>query len=293
MWLRQLALVVCVVIIVGCEKEIDFELENQPKKLVVEAIIENEQPPVVYLSTSLNYFSKITPDILAKSFAHGADVFISNGTLTHKLKEYSVPVAPGYSVYYYSTDSSSPATAFVGKLKQQYSLKISWQGKEYTSTTSIPDITRRIDSVWWVTNANLDSNKVLVMVRATDPPGYGDYIRYYTKRNREPFFPGYNSVYDDLFIDGTTYELQVEPGFDRNNPIDIEKRLFSRGDTLILKLSNIDKATFDFWRTMEYSYQSVGNPFATPVKVLGNISNGALGYFGGYASQYRTLIIPR
>jgi hypothetical protein len=44
---------------------------------------------------------------------------------------------------------------------------------------------------------------------------------------------------------------------------------------------------------MEFSYQSVGNPFSTPVKVQSNINGDALGYFGGYASQYRTLIVPR
>jgi hypothetical protein len=131
------------------------------------------------------------------------------------------------------------------------------------------------------------------MVKATDPPGYGDYVRYFTKRNRGPFLPGFNSVFDDLFIDGTTYELQVEPGVDRNTKIKEDDRFFNRGDTVTFKLSNIDKATYDFWRTMEFSYQSVGNPFSTPVKVLGNISNGALGYFGGYASQYRQIIIPQ
>jgi hypothetical protein len=134
--------------------------------------------------------------------------------------------------------------------------------------------------------------KVDVMVRATDKPGFGDYIRYFTKTNRDPFLPGFTSVYDDLVIDGTTYEVELEPGFDRNEGWDQEHD-FERGDTVTLKLSNIDKATFDFWRTMEYSYSSIGNPFASPVKVIGNISNGALGYFGGYASQYRTIIIPR
>ena len=61
----------------------------------------------------------------------------------------------------------------------------------------------------------------------------------------------------------------------------------------MLKVCNIDKATFDFWRTMEFSYASVGNPFSTPTKVLGNISGNALGYFGGFAAQFRTLIIPK
>jgi hypothetical protein len=84
----------------------------------------------------------------------------------------------------------------------------------------------------------------------------------------------------------------VAPGVDRNVS-DKETILFNRGDTVTFKLSNIDKATFDFWRTMEFSYNSVGNPFSTPTKVLSNVSNDALGYFGGYATQYRTLIIPK
>jgi hypothetical protein len=85
----------------------------------------------------------------------------------------------------------------------------------------------------------------------------------------------------------------VEPGLDRNNRVPLEDRSFQRGDTISIRLSNIDKATFDFWRTMEYSYVSIGNPFSTPVTVQSNIRGGALGYFGGYASQYRTLIIPK
>jgi hypothetical protein len=43
---------------------------------------------------------------------------------------------------------------------------------------------------------------------------------------------------------------------------------------------------------MEFSYQSIGNPFSSPTKVLGNVK-GALGYFGGYAVQYKSLVIPK
>lgn len=277
----------------GCEKKVDFKLHDQPDKLVVEGIIENDQPPVVILSKSVGYFSKISADILNNSFVHGAEVFVSNGTLTHKLKEYSRPLGNNISLYYYSIDSSNLSTAFAGQLNHQYSLRIVSNGKEYTATTTIPGLTKRIDSVWWkkppVTS---DSTKVIVMVRATDPPGFGDYIRYYTKTNREPFYPPTNSTFDDFFIDGTTYELQVDKGVDRNLNIDFDENFFRRGDTVGLKLSNIDKATYDFWRTMEFSYASVGDPFSSPTKVLSNIKGDALGYFGGYASQYRTIIIP-
>lgn len=286
-------LVLAGIFLIGCEKKVDFQLHDQPDKLVVEGIIENDQPPVIILSKSVGYFSKISADILNNSFVHGAEVFVSNGTQTHKLKEYSRSLGNNVSLFYYSIDSSNLSTAFLGQLNHPYSLKIVSEGKEYTATTTIPGLTKRIDSVWWKKpTVTSDSTKVIVMVRATDPPGFGDYIRYYTKTNREPFYPPFNSTFDDFFIDGTTYELQVDKGFDRNLSVDFDENFFRRGDTVGLKLSNIDKATFDFWRTMEFSYSSIGDPFSSPTKVLGNIKGDALGYFGGYASQYRTIIIP-
>ena len=281
-------------LLAGCEKAVNFELEDTPDKLVVEATIENGEPPMVVLTRSLNYFSKISPQLLAESFVRDAVVEVSNGTKTHRLKEYATPLGGGYNLYYYSIDSSNLSTAFTGGLNKAYSLRIVADGQEYTAQTTIPDITKRIDSLWWKPMPK-DSveGKVVVMVRSTDRPGFGDYVRYWTKKNEEPLLPGFQSVFDDLVIDGTTYELEVEPGIDRNEGWDQEDRAFLRGDTVLFKLSNIDKATYDFWRTMEYNYTSVGNPFSTPIKVLGNISHGALGYFGGYASQYRRLIIPR
>jgi hypothetical protein len=278
----------------ACEKAIDFNIDEQPPKLVVEATIENGQPPVVVLTNSLNYFSTISPQILAGSFVHDADISISNGLQTQKLKEYSQPLSAGYTLYYYTIDSANFQNPFVGELNKQYNLRIVTGGKEYVAQTSIPKITKVIDSIWFKNApATVDSNKVIVKIKVTDPPGFGDYGRYFTKINSQPFYPGINSVFDDLFIDGTTYELQVEPGFDRNVERKEEDSFFEKGDTVIFKLSNIDRATYDFWRTMEYSYQSVGNPFSTPIKVAGNISNGALGYFGGYASQFRSIIIPK
>lgn len=279
----------------GCEKAVEFDLETTQPKLVVEATIENGMAPVVVLTQSLNYFSAISPELLAGSFVHDAAVTVSNGTLTHRLKEYAVPLSAGYQLYYYSIDSASLATAFVGELNKQYTLNITSGGKDYSARTTIPAINKKIDSIWWkpVPRILNDSTQVLVLVKVTDPKGFGDYVRYFTKRNREPFYPGLASVYDDLFIDGTTYELQVEPGFNRNEKREDDDNLFNRGDTVTLKLSSIDKPTYDFWRTMEFSYASVGNPFSSPIKVINNISNGALGYFGGYASQYHTVVIPK
>lgn len=287
-------LVITTFLLTSCEKGVTFDLEESPPKIVVEATIETNRPPIVILSKSQNFFAQITPDILEKSFVRNAEVYVSNGTVTHKLKEYTVPLATGYTFYFYSIDSSNLSTAFVGQTNTQYSLRVVAEGKEYIAGTKIPTITRRLDSLFWKqAPGSNDTNKVALMVRATDQAGYGDYIRYFTKRNSESFYPAFNSVYDDQIIDGTSYEVEVERGVDRTQDLPDDYTLFVKGDTVTLKLCQIDKATFDFWRTMEFSYGSIGNPFASPTKVLSNISNGALGYFGGYAPQFRTIIIPK
>jgi len=294
MKLKNLIPVILSVSFFSCEKGVSIKLEPTVSKLVVEATIENNQPPVVVLSRSLAYFSEISPAILESSFVRNADVFVSDGTKTHKLKEYTIALNSTSFFHYYSVDSSDLATAFAGQLQKAYTLRIVWAGQEYKASTTIPAFTRQIDSLFWkpAPEGN-DTSKVALMIRATDKPGLGDYIRYFTRRNSEPFYPGLNSVFDDQIIDGTTYEIEVERGVSRNIDREEGYSFFEKGDTVTLKLSNIDKETFDFWRTMEFSYANIGNPFSTPTKVLGNISNGALGYFGGYASQFRTIIIPR
>lgn len=260
--------------------------------LVVDAQIENGTAPTVALSKSLDFFNEINPQILSNSFIHNADVTMSNGTVTHTFKEYAVPLANGYSIYYYGIDSSNLATAFIGQFAKQYTLHIKVDGKTYTAITTIPALSKVIDSIWTKNPpAGVDTSKRLLLARVIDPPGLGNYVRYFTKRNSERFLPGFNSVFNDEVVDGTTYQGIVEPGVDRNGSMPSgDERLFARGDTISFKLSNIDKATYTFWNTWEFNQQSIGNPFSQPGKVIGNISNGALGAFCGYASMISTVI---
>jgi hypothetical protein len=278
----------------SCERAIEFSPRQTANELVVEATIENGQPPRVILSRSLAFFSTLTPAQLQSSFVHGAALTITDGNRTHVLKEYAVPVA-GYQFYYYSTDSADLATEVKGNFNTRYELTIIVDGKIYSSSTTIPALSKTIDSLWYTAAPdNPDSTKVVVMGRATDPPGYGNYIRYFTSTNLGPYLPGLASVFDDQIVDGNTYNVQIEQGVDRNTDIDFETySFFTKGDTVDVKLTNIDKATYDFWRTMEYSYSGIGNPFSSPTRVLGNVTGGALGYFGGYAVQYSRLIIPK
>lgn len=287
-------LLLLVILLGSCEKNINFNLNNSEPVLVVDASIENNQPPRVTLTKSLDFFSTINAAALLNSFVHNATITITNGIKTHQLKEYSVPLGAGITLYYYGVDSSNLTTAFKGEFNMVYNLKILSEAKEYNAKTTIPLLAKKPDSLWWKKAPfQDDTSKIVLMIRTIDPPGLGNYIRYFTSTNHKAFLPGENSVFDDQVIDGTTYQLQVDPGVDRNNPISVDSNYFKRGDTLTLKLCNIDRVTYTFWNTWEFSYQSIGNPFAQPNKVIGNISNGALGAFYGYAANYQTLIVSK
>lgn len=279
-------------LLISCEKNINFNLKESPNVLVVDAEIENGKAPNVVLSSSLSYYTYLNPQILSASFIHDADVYISNGTLTHKMKEYSAPLALGYLSYYYGIDSASLSTAFSGEFNTDYSLRILLAGQEYQANVRIPSLASVPDSIYFKQAPFIpDTNKRVMFVKAHDPLGLGNYYRYLTKVNSGPFLPGENSVFNDQVIDGTTYDVSFPQGVDRNNIPEPDSNFYRRGDTVTFKFCNIDKPTYTFWSTWEFAYQSIGNPFSQPNKVMGNISNGALGAFRGYAAWYRTLIV--
>jgi hypothetical protein len=295
--IRFLITALCLLLIFcSCEKNMTIKLKPGSSDLVVDASIENGDFPVVFLSRSLSYFNQIDASILSASFVHHADVSISNGLFSAPLQEDSLLSDSGNNtLYFYSFNRNDTSHKFVGELNHQYDLKIVVDNQTYTASTRITSIRKRIDSLWWIpAPAGEDSDNVVVKASILDPPGLGDYIRYYTSVNNGPFYPGLQSVYDDQITDGTQYSLSVDRGVNRNLSINFDDySFFKKGDTVYVKLANIDKATYDFWRTMEYNYQSIGNPFSSPVRVSSNISNGALGYFGGYAAEYSALVIPK
>jgi hypothetical protein len=291
---KMVFLIFILVSLVACEKNINFDLKNATDVLVVDGNIENGRAPEIMLTQSLDFFNTLSADQLANSFVHNAFVTISNGVTTHQLKEYSILLPNGYKAYRYSIDSSNLATAFLGQINTQYTLYIKSEGKEYRASTLIPPLAKKLDSLWWMpTPFPKEVDDVTVMVQVTDPPGLGNYIRYFTKINNEPFLPGRNSVADDQVINDVTYRIELEPGLDRNLTKPKENPSFKKGDVVTLKVCNIDRDAYNFFSTWEFAFQSIGNPFSQPNKVMGNISNGALGAFYGYGAVYKTLIIPK
>lgn len=290
-FLISIATLALAVMFTGCEKSISIHLHQSSQKLVVEGTIENGKPPTVILTHSLDYFSTIDTTILKGMFVHDAHITVTGNGESVQLVEHSLDTLNGNKYYYYAPDSAS---AFTGKLGQSYALHISTENETLDAVTTIPAHGFRVDSVWWlwgIKDQKPDTTKAFLMVRIIDPPQLGNYARYFTKTNNEPFYPGLASVADDEVTNGTIFDFQLDRGVNKNIKIDYDNYgYFNPGDTVTLKFCNIDKNTFDFWHTWEYAWSNNGNPFSTPTIILGNIP-GALGYWGGYAAQYRTIII--
>ena len=59
--------VLAVILLSACEKDVTLKLKDAVPLVVVDAQIEDGQPPLIVLTKSLCYFSKIDPKTLAGS----------------------------------------------------------------------------------------------------------------------------------------------------------------------------------------------------------------------------------
>jgi hypothetical protein len=138
----------------------------------------------------------------------------------------------------------------------------------------------------------------------TDPDTPGNYVRYFTARNPNPHLPMAlfagqflpSGLFSDEVVNGKTVSnIGLLAGY-TNTGNDNQNRdsliYFFPGETVTLKWSEIDKGVYTFWNTMQFAQNAVGNPFASPINVKTNISNGALGIWAGYGSVNITKVVP-
>ena len=126
----------------------------------------------------------------------------------------------------------------------------------------------------------------------TDPDTLGNYVQYYTKRNSEQYYQ--SGLYSDALVNGETVKnIDLFAGYDDSlNANGDSLSYFYPGDTVTLKWCEIDKGVYDFWSSYIYANNSLGNPFASPINLQTNLTNGALGVWEGYGSAYTTVVVP-
>jgi len=288
---------VCALIVslVSCQKEVHISLASSPPQVVVQGAIETGVPPYVILTSTISFFSDISLTTLQNSFLHGANIQVSDGTNTITLKEYSFDTGMNNKFYIYTIDTAHLTNLMLGQVNKSYTLTIVYNGSTYSSVTKIP-APKGLDTLWFGAPAQAnsktpDSAKQL-FCNYTDPDTPGNYVRYFTKTNSEQYFP--SGIFSDEVVNGKTInDIALYAGYPSSeSAIGDSLRYFYPGDTVTLKWCEIDQAVYTFWNTEQYASSAAGNPFASPINIKSNISNGALGVWAGYGSILYPFVVP-
>lgn len=296
-------------IIFSCEKDIIIDTPNVESQLSVEGWINNGETPIVLLSSTFPAYGKFDLlEIIDSLYLSGAEVSVESNGLTYPLQEVKLSELPQNQQSQVVELFQFPAIAalifgdlpvytdttgmLVGQTGNQYNLSIEYESTILSATTTIPIPPAQIDSVTYRIEEDNDT-LATVFLNLTVPNITDGFIRYATKRNDEPFlFPDVTgSVFDSGVFAGERLKLPVERGYARLDSVDrdiSEFGLFVIGDSVTVRWQNIDRATYDFWFTIEND--GGATPFSNPTTIKTNI-NGGLGIWAGYNNSFYSIYI--
>jgi hypothetical protein len=297
---------VILLLLFSCTKEVKIDIPGFEEQVVVDGSIEVGAPPIVLLSNSNDIYSPTNLEAYLNNFISGASVTVSDGTTSVLLDEictdnlpdgteslaaaiFGIPESElaNFHLCAYTTTN----TSIWGQVGKTYYLSVTHEGKTYTSSTTIPQPTAP-ESVYFKTSGNL-TDKGYSWVKLKDPANQYDAYKIQYKFPADPLFTSiWNPYYDDTFFDGLTFDFSFDDknSYDDPNVPAQYKGYFNLGDTVIIKLSKLDKNAYEFFEKKYNQIYSGGNPFATPTNIPTNISGGALGVWAGYSTAYDTLI---
>lgn len=300
--------------VASCTKEVKIDIPGYEEQLVIDGRIETDMPPIILISKTKDIYSPTDMNAYLNSFVSGAVVTVSNGDTTVVLDEictdnlppgteqmaadlFGIPVAelPNYHICAYTTFN----TAIWGEVGKTYTLTVQFEGKTYTSSTKILQPTA-LNNVYWKQDEDAPQGFGFSWANLSDPAGQYDAYMWEVKRldigdDGQPkdaaFKATFAPVWDDEFINGTTFDFAFENPNNRDEDIpDEQKFYYGIGDTVVIKLSKLDVDVYEFLEKKYLQLQTTGNPFASPTAIPTNIKGGALGVWAGYSPHFDTLI---
>lgn len=267
----------------GCSPEPDIRFPDYSPKLVIDGFVEQDQYPRVVLTRSASYFDDIDSVSIRRFVVSTAKVTVSDGeneeVLTYKKGDDFFPPF----VY--------EATELKGEVGKTYTLTVFLEGQVYTSTTTVtpPPV---LDSIWYKPSED-DESQLLLYGKISDPVDEMNFYRIFTKRRGKDskYVPIYYSAFADTPFNGKEFTFTMVRGSESLTNVQ-DDAYFEKGDTVSLKFCSMNKSHFRFWSTLENELYMAGNPFASSGnKVESNVSDNAMGVWGGYGAQYYNLIL--
>lgn len=262
--LLLLCLYAFVPVLTGCEKEIDIDYHEAERLYVAEATVTSGGTQVRLTTTR-----PVTVNSPAGTYVDGATVVVSidglpiESTLTYK----------GKGIY------ESPVVAMEGST---YHLDIDIDGQHYTSSSTVMT-PPQLNSMRFVWKKMMTERMLFIDLRLQDTPNENNYYFMHLYRNdvgyrwavmRDSENPG--AELSQLFTCST--ERAMNDGSDAD--------ALREGDEIRLEIRSIDKASYDYFYSLQLAASSNTNP-------LPNFTGGMLGYFSAFIGSERLVVFHR
>jgi len=268
-------------IMFGCEREVELSFPEAETQIVVDGVIEQGTYAKVYLTFSFPFFSSVDSAKLFSGILSRAKVTVSTGDTSEVLV--LVRNTDYYPPLYYK------GFEIKGEVGGVYYLKVEFEGKVLTAVTSIPEVPV-FNYLKYQTDFRFDSSGYIYL-NFTDNSSQKNYYRTFTKTmgKENLYYPTFINSFDDIYFNGQTVGFQLYNGTGKMTDLyNDSSRYFKLGDSVIVKLSAMDKAHFDFWNSYQGKTLNINSLSGSYSKIISNI-NGGLGIWGGYASSYYSI----
>jgi len=301
-------------LLISCQEEITLDLPQIQDKIIVEGSIENGFPPYVILTKNQGYFDEIDSNTYNNLFITDVDSvkiwYFNEGEKVSKTLEQIVGLDSLPPIYTDLSYFENPGNYEFSKEGRTYFLEINWNNQIISSSTTIPEVTP-LDCLWVEKSENEDKEfKFDIRALYSDPADQNNNILVKSKRiqhyekkdsldcqveNKPDFALKIIDAGADVLINGQTFETYFPRPRDNGFPTGKYNgyhKTKCQGDSIeflqdvvLIKYCQIDEPSLKFWRGLIRQVGTNGNPFAEPLNLVSNITNG-LGVFSGYGSAY-------
>ncbi len=268
------AVLIIAMVSFSCEKVVSVDLNNASPHLVIEGVVSNQQGPYsVALSESGDYFQ---PSLYFAPVMGATVTIADNAGDLDTLRE--------------STGGTYVSSRLQGVPGRTYSLTVDAGGNFYNATSSMPEEVK-IDSVYALQFREFDGDRGYTLhVMFRDPPAPGNWYRIdlHTSTLPSDSITGQRFILSsDKLTNGNEANMEIRvtrPGMRRVNTL--------IGDTLSVYLYSIDKATYDFFNTVNIVLETDRSPTSlSPANPNTDLTNGALGYFAAWSVDSSVIVL--
>jgi hypothetical protein len=246
----------------SCEKEVILDLEESNKKYVIEGIITNDSNiQTIKINTSVGFYDSNNYPPVSNALVK----VIENGNITRTFTETNLGIYQ--------------ASNFIGIPGRSYTLSITIEGVNYSTTSTMPETVPFTEIVFKKNTFNPPGQEVNYEVTPVfiDPAGIKNFYRFnlFLEGVKDKFFVTLN---DDL-INGQTNSFSLRSSDDHNDIL--------LGSNVTIEMIGIDQNVYNYFYVLEQNADSQN----TPNNPKSNIGNEVLGYFSAQNKQIQSIRI--